>query len=137
MNSSLCLGIALVNLVALFILPSPEDGDEALLQDENWRIVYALPIVLCEIIPMVLIVLFFRVPSINEIMSKNEKELLDQQLKKIFIIKNEEDLKKARAQIYAEQIVVDESDKDKEDINQVTLWEACINEKYRFATLNV
>lgn len=112
-------------MIALITVPTPEDGDEALMNDENWRIVYATPIWMSEIIPMILIGLFFKVPSINEVMSSNDvdKQLLDEQLKRIFIIKSEKDLEQARKQIYREQIVTDGKD-DKEDATKASLWDA-------------
>jgi predicted MFS family arabinose efflux permease len=73
-NAGYCLGILLTNLLASNILPSPEMG-EALSQDENWRIVYALPIA-TSIVAIALISTLFRIPLINENGNVSDEQLL-------------------------------------------------------------
>ena len=70
-------------------------------------IVYGAPLVICHIIPLTLISVFFKHPSLRELLHniKDHEELskdLDIYLKRIFYIKSDEDLAMARNQVRLE-----------------------------------
>ena len=89
------------------ILPESDSSIEELESDKNWRIVYGAPVLICHVIPMIIISVFFRHPSLRELLGtlkeKEQSEILDYYLKRIFHIESEDQLVQARDQIRFEQ----------------------------------
>lgn len=64
MNAGINIGIVLINTLQAGIIPLKDNGKEALKQDNNWRIVFAIPIAL-EIIVIFSLLVFIRRPSLK------------------------------------------------------------------------
>ena len=100
MNSCFCLGNALPNTLGLLILPESEGSQDVLKDDKNWRIVYGAPVVICHAIPLIIISIFFKHPSIRELLGtlkeNEESKVLDSYLARIFLIGSEQDMVRAR-----------------------------------------
>lgn len=84
-NSGYCLGIVLINLIACFLVPLPENGSQALLDDQNWRIIFGAPIVV-SIVAQILILTMFSNPSLKELI--NSSSPCDVQIQKIYRTEN-------------------------------------------------
>jgi len=71
------LGVAIADTVGLLVLPPSDSAIEDLKNGDNWRIVYGVPVVICHIIPLTLISVFFRHPSLRELLGNinDQKEL--------------------------------------------------------------
>mmetsp|Transcript_5134 Transcript_5134/g.8730 ORF Transcript_5134/g.8730 Transcript_5134/m.8730 type:complete len:122 (-) Transcript_5134:1278-1643(-) len=39
-NSGFCLGIFLINLLQVLLVPIEEDGEEAMMEDQMWRLIF-------------------------------------------------------------------------------------------------
>ena len=123
----------------MIVLPAPEDDQDNLLKDQNWRIVYGAPIIICEIIPMILISIFFKHPSMRELLSSEtrdeESDELIKYLKKIYIIKTDQDLKQAIEKVFKEQDINCGKESD-EALDEVTLLQGLKSRKHRFGIIN-
>ena len=87
-NGSMCLGI-LVSGVVGSLLKSPEDASAAELQENtNWRYMYVFNIVV-NLILIAVIVVFYPNPSIKDAMKRNNEQIADALIEKIYRPENE------------------------------------------------
>ena len=93
-NSGICFGIFLAGLVQALCLPMADDGDEALQQNESWRIVFGFSIIV-ELLVVILGLTVFKAPSLKQL----SEEDYDAQLQRIYLCKSPEDLKVLKAQL--------------------------------------
>ena len=64
-NIGISFGILYVGLIQAIILPLKEDGKEALLANETWRIIWGYPII-NQIFFSILIAIFYKNPSLQD-----------------------------------------------------------------------
>jgi len=58
LNSGICFGIFFSNLIAAIVLPGSDANISDLEEDNNWRIVFALPMIIQSIVAILIFFLF-------------------------------------------------------------------------------
>ena len=129
-NAGICFGIFVSNLMGL-IIPMEDLNDplsfEKLKLDQNWKIVFAIPIFL-EVFSLLALPVFIEALSLtNVLQTSKDQEYIRKEIRKIYTLDNPDDIDKLIFSINSQFTKVETS---------IGLREAFFSKQYRFSSWN-